>query len=293
MSDHGIPLWIIGGFLGSGKTTVLNHLLAQFSDESVGVLINEFGAIGVDSHLLERPGESSVAEVNGGQLFCSCVSGSFVARLAELARMSVSAILVEASGMAKPRALKPILEEVRQSTPEQVSYAGMVSVVDAVAFHKLAGVVNAVEEQVVYGDLIAVNKCDRVDAEHIEETERRLRELNPDAPIVHVEYGGVARDELPAEPVAPLYRTGARGEDYKGWAGRKPLCRTWRPATGMPVAALREELARRLETALRIKGYAETAEGPAFVSATTEETRVQFVSGIPGAAGLTEFYPRS
>lgn len=292
MSDHEKPLWIIGGFLGSGKTTVLNRLLAQFAEESVGVLINDFGAIGVDSHLLEPRGDVSVVEVNGGQVFCSCVSGSFVKHLTELAGTPARAILVEASGMAKPRAMKPILDEVRLSRPERIRYAGMICVVDAVAFHKLSAVVNAVEEQVVYGDLIVVNKCDRVDAERIEETDRRLRELNPDAPIVHVEYGGLPRKMLPRQPVGPLYRTGGRGEDYKGWDGRKPACRTWQPAAGMPLAALREELARRLETALRIKGYAETSEGPAFVSATTEEMRVQLVPSIPGAAGLTEFYPR-
>ena len=292
MSDYNVPLWIIGGFLGSGKTTVLNHLLAQFADEPVGVLVNDFGKIGVDSHLVESTGETAIVEVNGGQIFCSCVSSAFVDRLRDLAATPARNILVEASGMTKPYAMKPILDEVRKISSGHIQYAGMVSVVDAGAFHKLAHAVNAVEEQVVYGDLLVVNKCDMADADRIAETDRMLRRLNGVAPIIHVEYGGVARSELPRAPMGPMQRTGAGGENFKGWNGRKPICRTWRPPESISIEQLREELEVRVRTAFRIKGYIGTADGPVFVSATTDNVRVQRVPSMRGDGGLTEFYPR-
>jgi G3E family GTPase len=286
-----VPLWIIGGFLGSGKTTVLNHLLGELAPTPVGVLLNDFGKIGVDVHLVEADEAITVTEVNGGQIFCSCVSGSFVERLRELAATPAKAVLVEASGLAKPGALEPILAEAQTAEGERLRYAGMVTVVDARAFGKLRHTVNAVSEQVVYADLLVVNKCDAASPEQIEEVDAVLGELNPGARVLHVEYGRVSPKELPGAPTAALRRSGPDGTWYEGWDGKKPVCRTWNPPPSLSRAELRAEVERRMHSAFRIKGFAETSEGPVFVSAASGGVEVEPVEEIRGEPGLTEFYP--
>ena len=74
MNESGRPLWIISGFLGTGKTTLLNHLLREFAPDPLGVLVNDFGTLGVDAHLISPEREGPMIELNGGQIFCSCIS---------------------------------------------------------------------------------------------------------------------------------------------------------------------------------------------------------------------------
>ena len=82
-----VPLHIITGFLGSGKTTLLNRLLhaASGQGKKVGVIVNEWGRINIDGRLIAHDG-IELAELNNGQLFCSCLSASFVQALVLFAR---------------------------------------------------------------------------------------------------------------------------------------------------------------------------------------------------------------
>jgi G3E family GTPase len=291
MSDLARPLWIISGFLGTGKTTLLNHLLREFAPEPVGVLVNDFGTIGVDAHRISTDREGPLVELNGGQIFCSCISGSFVDSLVEVSAAPVSGILVEASGMAKPRALAPVLEEARSRSEDRFYYAGMVSVIDAPRFEKMRATVNAVEEQIVYADLVVINKCDGVDESTVAAVARAVRRLNPSCRILRTSFGRVRREELPESPVAPLERRGPGGEEYKGWEDKKPVAVTWNPPGQLSRRELEETVREKAGAALRIKGYLETEEGPFYVSAVGESVEIEAVSAIPGAPGVTEFYP--
>lgn len=291
MNESSRPLWIISGFLGTGKTTLLNHLLREFAPDSVGVLVNDFGSLGVDVHLISPERESPLVELNGGQIFCSCISGHFVDSLVELSGAPISGILVEASGMAKPRALAPIIAEAKRRSNDRFYYAGMVAVVDAPRFEKMRTTVNAVEEQIVYADLVVINKCDDVTEEKIAGVARAVAELNPHCRILRTLFGKVRREELPEKPVASLQRRGPGGEEYKGWNNQKPVVVSWNPPGELTRRELEEALREKAATALRIKGYVQTAEGPLFVTAVGENVTIEEVSGIPGSPGLTEFYP--
>lgn len=293
MSETARPLWIISGFLGTGKTTVLNRLLEEFAPDPVGVLVNDFGAVGVDLYRVSTDREGPLMELNGGQIFCSCISGSFVDSLIELSAAPVSGILVEASGMAKPRALKPIIGEAIKRSEDRFYYAGMVSVVDAPRFEKMRATVNAVEEQIVYADLVIINKCDGLEENQTLSVARAVRHLNPSCKILRTTFGRVRREELPEAPVAPLERRGPGGERYEGWEERKPLAVTWNPPENLRLRELEEKLREKASTALRIKGYVQTAEGPVYVSAVGENMKIEEVSAIPGNPGITEFYANS
>ena len=293
----GVPLWIIAGFLGSGKTTLLNRLLKEFAPQRVGVLVNDFGTLGVDRHLVSAGNAESsgsadgVVELNGGQIFCSCISGKFVDHLVEIARKPVGAIVVEASGMAKPGAMDAIQHEARSRCEDRFFYAGMLTVVDAPRFDRLRTVVNAVEEQVAYADCVVVNKCDRSDADTIAGVERTIAEINPNARIVRTVHGAFGLPDLPSGPLNRLEREEEVRARFRGWGGKKPVVRVWKPSEPVTVEALRSIVHEKARRALRIKGFVATTDGPVFVDGVADESRIESVDALPGETGLTEFYP--
>lgn len=286
------PLWIISGFLGSGKTTVLNSLIASAAPRAVAVLVNDFGEISVDRSLLRVRAGVQVVDLNGGQIFCSCISGSFVDRIAELAATPAEMILVESSGMAKPGALGPILHEARKRSPERFHYAGMVTVVEAPRFLKLRQVVNAVDEQVVYADLLVINKRDLVETDEAQAVADELTRLNGAARILEATRGAVGIADLPGEPAGPAQRVGPGGEHYRGWNGGKPRCHTWIPQESS-ARSLEDAVLRRLQGgALRIKGYATDRGVTVLVNAAGDSIEITpAIQPENTPLGLTVFEP--
>ena len=286
------PLWIISGFLGSGKTTVLNSLIASAAPRAVAVLVNDFGEISVDRSLVRARTGVHVVDLNGGQIFCSCISGSFVDRIAELVATPAEMILVESSGMAKPGALGPILREARRRSAEGFHYAGMVTVVEAPRFLKLRQVVNAVDEQAVYADLLVVNKRDLVDAHQAQMVTDELTRLNGAARILETTRGAIGIADLPGEPTGPAQRVGPAGEHYRGWDGGKPHCLTWHPEE-RTARSLEDAVLQRLKAgALRIKGYATDRGTTVLVNGAGNEVEITPAT-LPENTplGLTVFEP--
>ena len=305
-----VDLWIITGFLGSGKTSVLNSLLAAPGGRRIGVVVNDFGALGIDASLLEGADPSTVVELNGGQIFCACLSGSFVRSLTGLCDHDVDVILVESSGLAKPGPMADIIAQAVRVTAGRLRYRGMVCVVDAARVQTLRSVVNAVDEQLLHSELLLVNKRDLVDAEDLEELTRALRELCPTAAILPTEYGVLRWEELPGDagggpPEAGGARRGAEAaarsagpraqHQFAGWGA------PGRPAAGTVVwdrveqRAQVESLARRIgRVAYRVKGYVPAPEGYWYVSVSGEQVEVRSAGTTIGVSpGLTVIAPAS
>ena len=97
-----VPLLFITGFLGSGKTTLLNRVLdeAAAQGKKIGVIINEWGRVNIDSSLI-RAKDIEIEELNDGQVFCSCLSGNFLEALVLLAKRSLDVVIVETSGIGQ------------------------------------------------------------------------------------------------------------------------------------------------------------------------------------------------
>ena len=112
-----VPLLFITGFLGSGKTTLLNRILdeAAAQGKKIGVIINEWGRVNIDSSLI-RAKDIEIEELNDGQVFCSCLSGNFLEALVLLAKRSLDVVIVETSGMANPFPLRNILCDLKRLT---------------------------------------------------------------------------------------------------------------------------------------------------------------------------------
>ena len=126
-------LYVLTGFLGSGKTTVLLRLLEALKGKRVGVIQNEFGKLGIDGTIL-RNDDIQMVEINRGSIFCSCLKLSFVQALAEMAQQDFDYLFVESSGLGDPSNVEEILEAAKALAGDRYSFQGAICLVDSVNF---------------------------------------------------------------------------------------------------------------------------------------------------------------
>ncbi len=198
-----IPLTVLTGFLGAGKTSLLNRLLGDPALADTAVLINEFGEIGLD-HLLVKKIEDGVVLLQSGCLCCT-LRGDLVTALENLlrdldnGRLSFRRVILETTGLADPA---PVLQTGMAHPYLVMRYRldGVVTVVDAVnGMATLDEHMEAVK-QVAVADRIVLTKTDLLDTpERREGKERllaRLRALNPAAPVLNAAAGEAAPGAL-------------------------------------------------------------------------------------------------
>ncbi|MGB4408022.1 MAG: CobW family GTP-binding protein [Sphaerochaeta sp.] len=196
MERH-IPFYILTGFLGSGKTSVINSLLSQFKDKRIGLILNDFGPLAIDSALVQASSDVvSTKSLSGGQIFCSCLSGAFIKSVVELSSYDVDVILVEASGLAKPVPLLEIASIIIDQGKGSLTYGGMVCIVDAERYPILSQALKTLEEQVVFSDWFIVNKSDLVSEESLRKTISSIEALKPHAPIFTTTFGTVDNEMM-------------------------------------------------------------------------------------------------
>lgn len=205
------------GHLGAGKTTLLNHLLRQPGGR-VGVVVNDFGTINVDAGLVTGQIDEPLS-IAGGCVCCLEDTDGLDEALERLThpRLALDAVVVEASGVAEPGTLARM---IRFSGAERVRPGGLVDVVDAVEFFATVDGPELPPARFGVATLVVLNKCDRLPTDGRESTlsriESRIRETNPEVPIVRTSRGrldpalvyDVASAEDPADelPIAELLR---------------------------------------------------------------------------------------
>ncbi|MEI7885214.1 MAG: GTP-binding protein [Clostridia bacterium] len=188
-----IRLYFLTGFLGSGKTTLLKHILVKLEKKKIGLIINEFGQISVDGDVIEEEG-IEIKQLNNGQVFCSCLSHTFIETLVSYAKLPIELLIVETSGLANPVSLENILEDLRKIAGDIYEYCGMLGIIDPSTFSVLRDVLVAVDEQVVRSDYLVINKVDLLEEKGKMELINELRLLNATAPIEETNFGQINAD---------------------------------------------------------------------------------------------------
>lgn len=197
-----VPVIGLTGYLGAGKTTVLNHVL-RTPGARIGVVINDFGELNVDAGLVTGQVDEP-ASITGGCICCLPDEGALDVALTRLAdpKLDLDAIIVEASGLADPVAISRI---IHFSGVDNVRWGGIVDVIDAGGHFDTVD--RGVEPPARYGaaSLVVVNKLDQVPEDALVRIEARVRQRNPQLQVV----GAVAGRIDPAL----LYDVPARGDE--------------------------------------------------------------------------------
>jgi G3E family GTPase len=201
------PVTLITGCLGSGKTTLLQRLLCDPALSDTAVLINEFGEIGLDHHLLERIDEAMVMLQSG--CVCCTIRGELSAAIKDLHSRRESGVLppfrrliIESTGLADPF---PILSTVRSDPVLQHHFClgNVITTVDAVNGAQQLDARSETVKQAAVADRLVLTKTDLAAAEVTDRLMQRLRHINSAAPLWRA-----AEDEFDADALFS-------GEDYE------------------------------------------------------------------------------
>jgi G3E family GTPase len=194
-----LPVTILTGFLGAGKTTLVNRILSERHGRRLAVLVNEFGAVGVDADLIVGARGPVIELANG--CICCATQGDLYRALGGLlvAGSDLDGVLIETSGLADPGPIEAGIDARR--FPRALRIDGIVTVLDAANFDDNLERAEAAFHQIARADLLLVNKVDLVASDVPHLIERGIRRLNPHARVI-----ACAACAVPAELVAGVAR---------------------------------------------------------------------------------------
>lgn len=260
-----IPLYLITGYLGAGKSTFLKRLLEEEtrSGKRVGVVVNEIGAVSIDAALLGEDGGVETYEVNNGSIFCVCKQADFTTTLAGLMNSALDVVFIEASGISDPFGMADFLQNLEESmgmadtkAPRRFAYQGSVCIVDATTLEDCIDVVVAVGNAISKSSLVVINKADIATEEQLKEARRTVVELSPGAKIVTTSFGVVPLDTI-MENVTP-------GLSQHGSTSNKCYLKPKSYTLDMPERYRADDVRafmEGMESAVRQKGFFEDETG--------------------------------
>jgi G3E family GTPase len=263
-----IPVSVITGFLGSGKTTLLARLLRDPGMARTAVIINEFGAVGLDHELVEKSDESLI-ELSNGCLCCN-VRSDLILTLNDLAVRRAAGsvprferVVIETSGLADPA---PILHALMtdRAVNETYSLDGVITTVDAVTgVHSLDNHDESIRQAAV-ADRLVLTKTD-APGHHAAELRARLAEINPGASVLEAAAGNIAPAALFACNDAGTIRWLAHASTHAHTRGVTSFAIVREePLHAVTLSLLLETLAENCGTdLLRVKGLVNVVEEPA------------------------------
>ncbi len=267
-----VPILLVTGFLGSGKTSLLSEILRRCAGRKrVAVVQNEFAQSSIDGEILrEVKSEFVIRELNTGSIFCSCLFSQFKEVLKELSQSDgVDMVIVEATGIADPIAIAQLMED--KAVSERYYLSRIISVVDAPRFMSVLVNIIGVRHQVQVADLVVVNKVDLVSEEMLSQVRERIAEINPVAKVAECSYAQIDIDDLfSGDLSAVIERKELRGELTKCGDGGY-ISRCYKSTSLCSRVNLNRFLSSLDDQVLRVKGYIALDSG--------ESVMVQYVPG--------------
>ena len=220
MAFKTVPITLITGYLGSGKTTLINHILKNANGHHMAVIVNDLGEVNIDAELIQKGGvvssqdDNLVALQNG--CICCTLKKDLINQLADLVNsQKFDHILIEASGICEPVPIAQTIQYMedefkRQKLPKFYTLDAIISVTDALRLRDEFGcgevfkdtvrgeedLENLVIQQIEFCDIILLNKVSEVTKEELERVKIAIRAIQPNALIIETDYCEVSIDQL-------------------------------------------------------------------------------------------------
>ncbi|MEF9922508.1 MAG: CobW family GTP-binding protein [Anaerovoracaceae bacterium] len=291
-----IQIVLLTGFLGAGKTTLMQSLLETYSNNKIGVIINEFGKVNIDAKLVKRDG-IDMAELSNGSIFCACIKDKFVDGLIAMSKSDIEYLFIEASGLADPSNMGDIINGIKADTKDNLLLKGSICIVDGQNFLGLVEVLPALERQVQYGNAIIVNKLDLIDDNTFKEISDKVAEINQSVKIYGTSFCNVNIKEIVDHFAVNLISSQDTTNTYES----RPNTFILKADGKIEKDKLIEFLEAIAKDSYRIKGFADTDQGILEISAVVnniiltpweekEETEIVVISavGIKMLSEITE-----
>lgn len=197
-----IPITILTGYLGSGKTTFVNYLLKEKHGYKFAIIENEFGDVGIDDGLVLQTNEEIIEMMNG--CICCTVREDLIVtikKLIETKSNNFDHIIIETTGLADPA---PVAQTffIDPELSKLCRLDSIITFIDAkfTGSHldevKPEGVENEAHEQVAFADVLVVNKTDLVSPEELEEIKQKIKNINVHAKIIESQYSQIPIDQV-------------------------------------------------------------------------------------------------
>ncbi|WP_158969509.1 CobW family GTP-binding protein [Chachezhania sediminis] len=272
-----IPVTVLSGYLGAGKTTILNHVLSDPSSAGIAVLINDFGSVNIDAELV-RSRTDRVMELSNGCVCCA-IGDDLGDTLTAVAAWPdpPERLILEASGVAQPGRIAMTVGHWPGFELDAVLVAADAETVEARAKDKFVGTL--VRSQLKAADIVVLTRGDLVSDTALERVVQWLRNMDPEARIVSAPQGRVPTDLMIGPGTAARALSGqAHNHDHAHFTTR-----TWRPDGPVDVAALAAVLRDLPPKVHRAKGFvtdAATGQG-ALVQLVGRRLTVSPADGSP------------
>lgn len=215
-----VPITLITGYLGSGKTTLINHILKNAKNHKMAVIVNDLGEVNIDAELIEKNGivsseDNNLVSLQNGCICCT-LKKDLIEQLADLVQsQKFDHILIEASGICEPVPIAQTIsfmeeEFKKRHLPKYYTLDAVVSVTDALRLRDEFGcgeslqeaergeenLENLVIQQIEFCDVILLNKVSEISKVELERVKMVIKAIQPKAKIIEVDYCDVDIDEI-------------------------------------------------------------------------------------------------